>query len=151
MAVSAALLVLTPALYALAPAVARNLDVLASVARNKPYRDDYVYLFTPWSVVERSAETMSRHAVRLAGRRGLIVVEDPMAEFAIRYRASRDGEKDLTVTCDARPENITLAVESGRAVVLVPRNADAPGIDPPVGSWVRNGDLYLLDASSIDP
>lgn len=145
---AAALLALTPVLYAIAPAVARQLDVLGGVARNKPYRDDYVYIFAPWSVVERSAEMMSRHAVRLAGKHGLIVVEDAMAEYAVRYRAKRDQRSDVGVVRDTVTDDIAAAASAGRTVVLVPHNADAPHTEPPLGAWRRDGDLYVLD---VDP
>lgn len=142
--IATALLALTPLWYAFVPGVARRFDVLRSVARNKPYRDDYVYVFTPWSVVERSAEKMSRHALELAGEDGLILVEDAMACFAIRYQALRSGMKDLQITQDAAPEAVAQAAAAGRAVVLVPANVDALRTDPPVGSWKRVGDLYKL-------
>ena len=59
MRAATATLALTPALYAIVPAVARRFDVLGGVERNKPYRDDYVYVFSPWSVVEDSAEVVA--------------------------------------------------------------------------------------------
>ena len=49
-------LLMTPIWYAVVPSAARRFHVLDSVARNKPYRNDYQYVFTPWSVVERSAD-----------------------------------------------------------------------------------------------
>jgi hypothetical protein len=141
-------LALTPVWYTVVPGVARRFDVLRSVARNKPYRDDYAYVFTPWSVVERSAEIMSRHAVGLAGQSGLILVEDPMARFAIRYQAVRSGMEGLQITQDLAPEAVVEAAGAGRTVVLVPMNADAPQTDPPIGLWKRMGDLYKL---TIEP
>lgn len=137
--------VLTPCLYAVVPAVARRFDVLGSVVRNKPYRDDYVYVFTPWSVVERSADKMSSQAVRLAGESGLILVEDSMAEFAVRYRALRAGRVGLTITRHAQTDKIQEAVDEARPVVLVPRTIDSPPIDVRAGSWRRIGDLYILN------
>ena len=138
------LLALTPVVYAFVPSVARGFGVLRSVAHHKPYRDDYVYLFIPWSVVEDSAERMSRQAVALTGNDGLILVEDPMAEFAVRYRALRNGLDDRQVTRSVTAGLIQRAVGEARRVVLVPLNADAPKTDAPVGSWKRIGDLYLL-------
>jgi hypothetical protein len=140
-----ALLPLTPIAYAIAPEVARRFDVLRSVARHKPYRDDYVYLFAPWSVIKRSADRMSREAVELAGERGLILVEDSMAEFAIRYRALREGLSDLQITHEITAELIREAADRAEPVVLVPLNANAPRTVPPIGSWDRTGDLYLLN------
>lgn len=145
-----ATLALTPILYTLVPAVVRRFDVLSDVQRNKPYRDDYVYIFTPWSVVERSAERMSRQAVELAGDRGLILVEDPMAEFAIRYQAIRAGADDVQIISEVNPETIADAVDQGRPIVLVPARANAPRTVPPAGLWKRVGDLYVLTSGTSD-
>jgi len=144
LAMAVALLALTPGIYALTPMVARKLNVLRRVAHNKPYRDDYDYLFLPWSVVERSAERMSRQAVELAGDRGLIIVEDRMAGFAIHYQAIRAGLDERHIIPNAAPGRIIEAVDASRPVVLVPRNVDAPRTEPPIGRWRRVGDLYVL-------
>jgi hypothetical protein len=141
---AAALLVLTPIVYTAVPIVARKFNVLASMERHKPYRDDYEYVFAPWSVVERSAERMSRYAVGLADKQGLILVEDPMAEFAVRYRVIRDGLEAVTVTGDITLERVNAAISENRPVVLVPTNVNVPKADPPAGRWKRVGDLYLL-------
>jgi hypothetical protein len=146
-----ALLALTPVLYGFAPGVARGFDILADVARNKPYRDDYVYIFTPWSVVERSAEIMSRQAVELGGKHGLIIVEDTMGSYAVRYHALRSGMEGQTITREVAPERIIEAVGAGRTVVLVPHNIEAPRAEPPIGIWRRDGDLYVLDPVPADP
>lgn len=142
------LLVTTPVLYAAVPTVARKFNVLRSVARNKPYRDDCVYLFTPWSVVERSADQMSRQALALAGDDGLILVEDGMAAFAVQYRVLQSGRDAIDVTTEATPQGITEAYNAARPVVLVPFDVDAPRTETPIGRWTRKGDLYLL---STDP
>ncbi len=149
--IAVGLLALTPVLYGLAPTVARRLDVLGSVARNKPYRDDYIYVFTPWTVVEQSAETMSRHAVELAGEHALIIVEDPMAEFAVRYRILRDDKADLTIVRGVEAADISAALEAGKAIVLVPFNADSPRTRSTIGAWKRIGDLYVLDGEASKP
>ncbi len=151
LSVAVVALALTPAWYAVIPTVARRFEVLKSVERNKPYRDDYVYVFTPWSVVERSAEVMSRRAIELAGEHGLILVEDPMAEFAIRYQAIQACMDDLQIAPDAMPETIVGAVRDGRVIVLVPKHADSPQADPPVGSWIRVDDLYTLSTEPSVP
>jgi hypothetical protein len=138
------LLGLTPCLYAVLPDVARHWKVLASMERHKPYRDDYVYIFTPWSIVERSAERMSREAVALAGADGIIIVEDGMAEFAVRYQALRADYDELQIVSSLPAETAGDAVDAHRSVVLVPANRELPRIEPPVGAWQRVGDLYLL-------
>ena len=136
----------TPVFYAAAPTLIARTGILASRIHNKPYRDDYVYLFTPWSLVETSADTMSRHAVALARGNGLIIVEDPTAQFAVRYRVLRDAEKNVEVVQPvAAKARSAEAVAAGRAVVLVPLDRDNPSFDPSPHRWKRDGDLYLLD------
>lgn len=144
-AVSAAvaMLVLTPVWYRAVPGVARERNVLRGVERNKPYRDDYVYLFTPWSFVERSADRMGRHAVELAGEDGIILVEDSMAEPAIRYRVFRDERERIGVTRDPMADEVLAALAANRAVVLVPLNRDQPQLRIPGRTWERVGDLYV--------
>lgn len=150
------LLILTPGVYAVAPEVARRAQMLERIAgpRDKPYRDDYTYLLRPWSVVETSAERLGTEAVALAGERGLILVEDSMARFAIEYHRRRAGHDDLVVRVDAgrtdpdvRAERDALlrdAASQGRPVVLVPLDVARPRIETEVGSWQRRGDLYML-------
>ena len=149
--VASVALAMTPVWYAFVPAIARHFNVLESVARNKPYRDDYVYVFTPWSVAERSAEIMSRHAVELAGQHGLILVEDPMAEFAVRYQAIQAGRDNVEIVRDITSTRIMEAAREGSAVVLVPKRRDAPNTEPPVGSWKRAEDLYTLTGEDAVP
>jgi len=139
-----AMIGLTPCLYAVLPDLARNWGVLEAVERHKPYRDDYVYVFTPWSVAERSAERMSREAVTLASPYGTIVVEDRMAEFAVRYQARNIAPDRLQIVRDPNWHEIGLTAELGRSVVLVPANVDRVP-NPPVGCfWSRSGDLFVL-------
>ena len=136
---------LTPAFYGLAPAVARRIEALQTLQRGKPYRDDYEYVFAPWSVVDASAETMGREAARLAGDHGLILVEDDMASFAVRYAVWRAGAAGVAIAVSGDHVNIAEALASGRAVVLVPRNVAALSTPDPVpGHWERAGDLYVL-------
>lgn len=145
------LLGLTPCLYAVLPDVARHWKVLASVERHKPYRDDYVYLFTPWSIVERSADRMSREAVALAGADGIVIVEDRMAEFAVRYQALRADYDELQILNKLPAEVAREALDAHRPVVLVPANTETPRTNPHMGTWRRIGDLSLLVGASKDP
>lgn len=138
------LLGFTPVLYAVLPDGARQYRVLESVEHRKPYRDDYVYIFTPWSIVERSAERMSREAVTLAGADGIIVVEAWSDEFAVRYQAFRAGYDKLQIVNNLPAEAAREAVKNQRPVVLVPANKESPRTELPVGAWQRVGDLYLL-------
>ncbi len=148
-ALAIGLLVATPFCYVTAMSVARSYDVLAGFARNKPYRDDYVYLMIPWTVVERSAEQMSDHALALAGRDGLVVSEDYMARYCIAYRAmllDREKPEIIAASHANRDELIRRAHAEHRPVVLIPFNRDRLRDRPPVGEWRREGDLYLLAA-----
>lgn len=146
----------TPAVYGLASATARRAGLFEGTLHNKPYRDDYAYLLTPWSVAERSAERMSTQAVDLAGPRGTVISEDPMARFALEYQRLRRGWSELNVVVVSVPnspkgreilgESFAQASRAGRDVVLVPMNADRPAAQPPVGyRWRREGDLYQLE------
>ncbi len=145
------LLVLTPGWYALAPSIARGpriarlLDAFGWAPRHRPYRDEYVYRLIPWSIAERSAQRMSQEAVELAGDRGLILVEDRMAEFAVRYQIHRLKPNGVRILPNASLEGMLDALRHSRPVVLVPRSVEKPRTDPPLGAWRRVGDLYLLD------
>ncbi|HSW44925.1 MAG TPA: DUF2723 domain-containing protein [Phycisphaerae bacterium] len=148
------LLLATPAFYAVMPAIARHFQVLRNVERAKPYRDDYVYIFSPWGVLDHSAQVMSETAVRLAGSDGLILVEDPMAMPAVEYQALRGGSSDIEVRRlapdtpaakvkrEAVLSDAAQAGQAGRSVVLVPATLVS---EPPAGlSLRREGDLYLI-------
>ena len=158
---AAALLIATPALYGLMPPVARHLRVLKNEERHKPYRDDYVYLFSPWGVQDTSCHLATTEAVRLAGPGGLILVEDPAFRAACRYQVLRMGCEGLEVrqlpastpqASDRRlrvMEEALRAVEAGRGVVWVPESL---GQRPPAGlSWRRAGDLYLAAGVATRP
>lgn len=137
------LLVLTPALYAVVPDVARRADVLRNRAHHKPYRDDYVYLFAPWSVVERSADRMSREAVRLAAPDGIVIAEDRMGMFAVQYQVHQQKLANVEVLYEPSEDVFDSAANQARTVVLVPLHRDQPRAWLPSGSWERVGDLYV--------
>ncbi len=143
------MLAATPLVYATAPAIAERIGVLEGVARHKPYRNDYVYLFTPWSVVERSAERMGSEAVALAGAVGAVLVDDPMGRPAVPYHALRSGWTDLAVMAVPADEPARVGelarrlAASGRRVVLVPASVTR---EPPAEvAWRRVGDLYVAE------
>lgn len=144
-----ALLLLTPAVYAVFTPLARRAGVLEGVAHAKPYRDDYVYLFIPWTVVDRSAPRVGREAVALAEGQGLIIIEDAMARPAVIYEQMRRNAAQLEITLK-RPgatldaESVVEAFDRGRRIVLVPLDRNEPGVITPLGSWERKGDLYVL-------
>jgi hypothetical protein len=139
------LLLLTPVVYAFVPSIGRRINALGYVERDKPYRDDFVYIFIPWTFAERSAETMSRQAVDMAGEDGAIVVEDGMAEFAVRYELHRRERRGVEVfSPEMPPREMEAAIEARRRIVLVPRRTDQPTTLPLRGRWNRQGDLYEL-------
>jgi hypothetical protein len=147
-AAAGALTVLTPVLYFGTPELARRSHALDGMARDKPYRDDYRYLFLPFGVSETSAARMSREAVELAGPHGLIVVEDEMAVFAVRYQqALRSPTTDVKLVGDreSNPTALAAARDEGRPVVWICARRDGA---PPgsFGTWKRTGDLYVLEA-----
>ncbi|MEZ4279207.1 MAG: hypothetical protein R3F21_06245, partial [Myxococcota bacterium] len=146
-ALAIALLVATPGIGVALKSLARSGDVLRDFSRNKPYRDDYDYLMTPWTVAEDSADRMSRHVLDLIGEDGLVVYEDYMARYCVVYQAMRQGRGEPSVVPDRDPRMETMvreAVAAGRAVVLIPWDRNRPRAAPPVGHWERAGDLYVL-------
>jgi hypothetical protein len=145
------LLITTPICYLILPAAARQIGLLENVKHNKPYRDDYTYLLAPWSVTDRSAEQMSTHAMKLAGRQGLVFYEDGMAEFALAYKALRTGMNRDQVCAARRLKELTASAAIAQTVVLVPENTDSPRTPPPTGQWSRQGDLYILDTAATAP
>ena len=87
---------------------------------------------------------MSREAVELAGASGVIVVEDLMSDYAVRYRVQRAGG-GIDVVKELEPREFEEAAALGRPIVLVPQNVDRPITHPLRGSWRRVGDLYVLE------
>nr|WP_320046819.1 DUF2723 domain-containing protein [uncultured Ilyobacter sp.] len=136
-------LVWTPAVGALAPTIIRRSGVLDSIVRNKPYRDDYTYLFIPWSIADDSADRLSRKAVELAGDDGLIVMEDSMASFAVRYRVIESGKTQIVVASAKDEAALTAAIAAGKPIVLVPLDTDQPATPLPAGQWQRADQLYI--------
>jgi hypothetical protein len=146
--VSVASVLLTPLVYISAAKVTRHFHLLGRYARHKPYRDDYRYLFLPWGRGENSAELMSRQAMDLAGPDGMIIVEDAMGGFAVRYQLHMADRPNVRYADGADPALIRQYAAGHRPVVLVPLSVLAPPAPPPVGSWRRVGDIFILDAGS---
>lgn len=140
------LIAATPVMYALLPIVLPRFDALGYMRRNKPYRDDYRYLFVPWSVAEKSADRMSKEALALAGDAGVIVVEDRMAEFAVKYQVFRSGKHAVQVMDDLDVATFQAAVAAGYPIVLVPADVNRFHTHPITGTWRRQGDLYILES-----
>ncbi|MFQ5464104.1 MAG: hypothetical protein ACE5E5_15940, partial [Phycisphaerae bacterium] len=142
--VATLLLLVTPVWYALIPELGARYDILSGHTHKKPYRNDYEYLFIPWAVVEQSADRMSREAVELAGPDGLVVNEDPMAQFALEYVIQRTGRAITVIASESASKVMHQYAAAGRPVVLVPKDRDKPTTPAVSGAWVRRGDLYVL-------
>lgn len=136
------LLATTPVVYLVAPTVARRLGVLDGIAHDKPYRDDYAYLLTPWSVSETSAERMSTEALELAGKHGLIIAEDGMAKPALLYQRYMHDVPGVDIVVGSKLDAHDDAVAGHRRAVFVPLDRDHPAL-PPSWTWTRHGDLYV--------
>ena len=140
---------LAPAVYVLAASVARDRNALGSMARFKPYRDDYRYLFVPWGLGETSAQRMSNQAVALVGDAGVIIAQDPMAGFAVAYQLHERALGDVTLHAVGPDGEPTWQAWRGRTIVLVPASTNKPPLDPPAGfAWESAGELYVLVADS---
>ncbi len=156
-----AFLAATPIVYAAAPAVARHFQVLRGIDRGKPYRDDYLYLFSPWGCADRSAEIICERAVSMAGADGMILLDDPMIEPAMEYSASRASHEGLTVRSlppaspagEARRHKALAeagrAAAGGRRIVYVPATVREP---PPAEiEWQREGGLFIAVSPASAP
>ncbi len=142
-AAAVALLLTTPLTYVISTAAARRFDLLAAVVRDKPYRDDYVYVLIPWSLAENSAEYMSRKAMELAQPSGTIFVEDEMARYALEYQARKENNRKIYVA-KAQPDvSAAQLPNANQPIVLVPASRNKPSINASAISWTRVGDLYV--------
>lgn len=147
------LMMLTPAVYVVTPPIVRHLQLLDRYPK-KPFRDNYHYVFTPWSVIERSAEQMSRTALALAGPGGVILYEDRMGAFALKYQALQaDWEGSLAPMprLDSREgrarfmEQVQRADGTLRRTVLVPIDVRKVDTDLFGGmKWAPRDNLYVL-------
>lgn len=141
-----------PGIYLGAAALARSTDALGDYARNKPYRDDYRYLFVPWGVGETSAKQMAEHATRLAGDGGVVLVGDGMARFAVSYTAQRAGKAGVDVIRLGRDVVVDWPALVGRRVVLVPASVGDGPIDPPAGMrWRADEPMFVLEPYPTGP
>jgi 4-amino-4-deoxy-L-arabinose transferase-like glycosyltransferase len=140
--------VVSPLVYLAASSTARHFHVLGRFERNKPYRDDYRYLFVPWGRGEDSASRLSQQAIELADDDGLVIVEDEMAEFAVEYRMYREDRSGIMLMSYMHPRMVEKFALSGKAVVLIPYSRNEMPVETPVGRWRRLGDLYVLEDRS---
>jgi hypothetical protein len=134
-AIALGLLLLQPLLYAAAPAIARASGLLADWERHKPYRDDFTYLFWPWTVGETSAARMAADAVDAASPNGVIVMEDRMGTYAVIWEIHRRGLDDaMRVLRPVEMEALVQAIAHQRPAVWVPARTDGPALPP---NWER--------------
>lgn len=135
----------TLAVYLAAPGLARRLDIFADAQRNKPYRDDYIYLLRPWGCADTSAETMAQKALELAGENGRILVEEHVSSYPIRYACAERGlsEDRVLPLSHLNETELDSAFHRPEPLVLVPRNRDEPDLNCRDCTWTRRGDLYL--------
>jgi hypothetical protein len=131
--------------------LARHFDALTGYARNKPFRDDYVYIFTPWSFVDRSAEQLGHHALEIAGPSALIIAPDTMSAPAIWYQARITGRQGVEVTGSLDPDLIAKALSDRRRVIYVPRRTDEEPDPVASGMWRRDGGFFVLEPADSTP
>lgn len=139
------LLLLQPMLYTVTPPLLRNSGILSAFERQKPYRDDYDYLFSPWQVQERSAARLMTETFDAVGTSGAIVVEDSMAFYSAAWMRMYLGREDVRLL---RPEDLlSLKVRAGS--VWVPARSDLP----PLEGWERSGMVWVraLGAEDVIP
>ena len=137
-------LAITPVIYPAACAITRHFHLLGSYSRNKPYRDDYRYLFIPWGIGENSAQRMSALAVELASPYGVIFTEDLMASFAVEYQRLERNRPGLKVVSAAEVSDFNRFSGGRGKVVFVPAAPARPPVDTGQLEWTRVGDLYEL-------
>jgi hypothetical protein len=148
------LLMITPLFYVAGTVAARHFEVLGSYARHKPYRDDYRYLLLPWSFNELSAQRITDEALVLAEPDGTIIYGDAMLRSALVYATQTGNRTDIRLLSASAFEELSQTEQqalvrrsdgSRRPIVLVPRRADDPGVEPAIGGWRPQGDLFVLE------
>lgn len=140
---AATLVALTPLLYLVLPDLLRSANILGQSARNKPYRDDYAYLFIPWGIAETSADRLSRHAATLAGDDALILVQDSMAAFAIRYQLLKNNKPDVDIIISSSDPKLQNTLQARRKIVFAPASTHNPPPALPGITWRPDGPLYV--------
>lgn len=159
-----------PLVYWLTASTLRQAGMLRSLVQNKPYRDGYATFFLPWGSARSYAVPLNEQLFALAAPDGLIILEDNMAEFSVRYwQLTGRGAPDVTAyvpySLNVRVKlNLTredqqrrlqqlVAIHRmfGRPVVLSPRDRDDPSQVLPGARWKRIGDVYQMTEAPSDP
>lgn len=140
------LLLTTPLVYALVPSVARRFNVLAGYARNKPFRDDYTYVFTPWGFADHSAEQLGRRMLDLAGDHALLIIPDTMAAPAVWYEAQMAGKDGVDVTTLFDAEQVSQTFHAGGRVIFLASQGMKQPQPVPGAAWRQEGDFYFLES-----
>lgn len=143
-----------PLVYVAAWQYFRSTDRLASVVRNKPYRDDYRLLLLPWGRGDEHTRRLNEQLAQHAGAAGLILVADRMQLYPVLYAQAvgRLPAGVLIRLISRRPEPPCPRIRAlarqwladGRPVLLVPYDRDRPQTCLPGAFWQRTGDVYRL-------
>jgi len=131
------LIVIQPILYSTIPTLVRGSGVLKSFARQKPYRDDYGYLFYPWQVQERSADRLVREAFGTLGESGSLVIEDSMFLYTAGWMRE---ELELNESVDLIRPGTFADKTHLLPVVWVPARADKE----PSEGWRKEGEVWVV-------
>lgn len=145
--------VCAPLLYVFVAAQAERYRAFP-VVEGKPYRDGYRSLLVPWGRGDDHGRLVNEAALALAGERGVILIEDPMIGYGLKYLESLHrlpaGVQLYSIATlnDERAAPISKAIidalATDRPVVLVPAHRDSSQTYFADATWDRRGDLYLL-------
>lgn len=142
-----------PGVYLAAASLARSQDVLGDMARSKPYRDDYRYLFVPWGAGDTSALRLADHALELAGDDGVVLIGGRMTRFILGYETRQRGLDGVTLF-EATPDKpIPWRDWRGRPIVWIPASTQSPKPPPfPTELFTFHDDppIYILRPAADD-
>src|SRR5690606_39262858 len=131
-----------PAVYIVAARVAAARRLIPRAVGNKPYRDGYRAFLIPWGVGEHYPTALNEKLASVSGVNGLILIEDSMIAFGVRYaqHAGRiDAAVEIIFAQDRETNRLLIEADPSRPVILVPRDRDAPQVAQDL-RWRRDGD-----------
>lgn len=140
-----------PLLYVGATRMMESMNAFRDLVGNKPYRNGYRTFLLPWGIAENHAELLNAELERLAPAGGLVLLEDHMQGFGIRFaQVAGQLSKELElIELKSDPPDLEGTVERyrqlGAPIILVPRDRDAPHGPLPDLRWRRVGDIYVLE------